>query len=287
MCYCFSKLFYSHTMDNKQCTRTPSKCLSLPLDNTKKKWLSPSSGTYKWRTSSEPKAKYVWMHAWLSLGNFCIPQSTPFTWMPKPCGYAASVVLANCKGKHWKFRRRRICSTGKAAIRSQQKQRVREHAESFSFLIFEKEQLQVITYTFVRVFYYWLIINRFLPKHQSVRRLIFKIPEYLTDELAECHGRTYRPIPIPGLGGPHLFRGPVRAPTSHTLFDGPACYHWSGDRHRNGSHVKRGLYHLPWIVLRLAIPGVAAAARNPQYSWQGRRFDVGCNKEPPQVISMI
>ena len=29
-----------------------------------------------------------------------------------------------------------------------------EHAESFSFLIFEKEQLQVITYTFVRVFYY-------------------------------------------------------------------------------------------------------------------------------------
>ena len=32
---------------------------------------------------------------------------------------------------------------------------------------------------------------------------------------------TYRPMPILELGGPHLFGGPVRAPTSHTLFDGP------------------------------------------------------------------
>jgi len=116
-------------MDNKQCTRTPSKCLSLRLKkNTKKKWLSPSSGITG-RTSSEPKAKYVWMHAWLSLGNFCIPQSTPFTWVPKPCGYAASVVLANCKGKHWKFRRRRICSAGPSEAN---KNNGCEHAESLA-----------------------------------------------------------------------------------------------------------------------------------------------------------
>ena len=42
-----------------------------------------------------------------------------------------------------------------------------------------------------------------------------------------------------------------------TMAVGLTCYHWSGDRHRNGgSRVKRGLYLPAWIVLRMAIPGV-------------------------------
>jgi len=57
----------------------------------------------------------------------------------------------------------------------------------FSFLIFEKEKekRRVNTYTLLREFYYLLIINRYLPKHQSVGRLIHKIPKYLTNGRAK------------------------------------------------------------------------------------------------------
>jgi len=151
------------------------------------------TNTIKVLVTSSRKHKYVWMHAWLSLGNFCIPQSTPFTWVPKPCGYAASVVLANCKGKHWKFRRRRICSAGPSEAN---KNNGCEHAES-------------------------------LARRDTAG---------LHDGLAVAQG--------------------VKSVTT-TMAVGLTCYHWSGDRHRNGgSRVKRGLYLPAWIVLRMAIPGV-------------------------------
>ena len=75
----------------------------------------------------------------------------------------------------------------------------------------------MITYTLVQVFYYYLIINRFLSKYQSVGRLIFKILKYLTNGCAECHGRIYKSMPILELGGPTYLRARVNAHLAHPL----------------------------------------------------------------------